>query len=43
VTLEKGDLIAQAVFIALALPLPILTATLARSRTVTDWVAARAP
>jgi hypothetical protein len=41
VTLEKGDLIAQAVFIVLALPLPILTATLSRNRTVTDWLAAR--
>lgn len=39
-TLTKGDLFGQIVFILLAAPLPILTAVFARTRTVSDWVAA---
>jgi hypothetical protein len=39
-TLSRGDLVGQAGFIVLALPLPLLTAIFARARTVTDWLAA---
>jgi len=41
VTLGRADLLAQAVFVALASPLPLLTAIFARNRTVVDWLAAR--
>jgi hypothetical protein len=41
VTLTKGDLLGQTVFILLASPLPVLTAVFARNRTVADWVATR--
>jgi hypothetical protein len=38
--LRAGDLIAEAVFVVAALPLPVLTAIFARSRTVSGWLAA---
>jgi hypothetical protein len=38
--LSGGDLVGEAVFVVLALPLPVLTAVFARNRTVADWVAA---
>jgi hypothetical protein len=40
VTLTEGDLIGQAFFIVLAVPLPLLTAIFARARSVTGWLAA---
>jgi predicted permease len=38
--LSTDDLIGEAVFVVLALPLPVLTAVFARNRTVADWLAA---
>ena len=38
--LQADDLVGLAVFVVLALPLPLLTAIFARLRTVRDWVAA---
>jgi hypothetical protein len=40
VTLTDGDLAGQAVFIVLAVPLPLLTAIFARARSVTGWLRA---
>jgi hypothetical protein len=40
-TLAKDDLVGQTVFIVLAVPLPLLTAIFARTRSVRNWVAAR--
>ena len=42
VTLTGGDLAGQAIFIVLALPLPLLTAIFARARSVDEWVDAGA-
>jgi len=39
--LTSDDLAFQAVFVAVALPLPLLTAIFSRARSVTGWVAAR--
>jgi hypothetical protein len=39
-TLPEDALVVQAVFVLVAVPLPLLTAIFARSRTVTEWVAA---
>jgi divalent metal cation (Fe/Co/Zn/Cd) transporter len=39
--LTQNDLLGQAVFLALALPLPLLTAIFARARAVTGWLGAR--
>jgi hypothetical protein len=39
--LTQDDLLGQAVFIAVALPLPLLTAIFARARAVTGWLSAR--
>ena len=38
--LTPGDLAGQAVFVATALPLPLLTAIFSRARTVTSWLGA---
>jgi hypothetical protein len=38
--LSEGDLAGEAVFVVLALPLPVLTATFARNKTVAGWLAA---
>ena len=40
VSLPAKDVVGQAFFIVFALPLPILTASFARSRVVHDWLAA---
>jgi hypothetical protein len=39
--LTEDDLRGQVVFVALALPLPLLTAIFARARAVTGWLSAR--
>ena len=39
--LTSDDLVFQAVFVVVALPLPLLTAIFARARSVTGWVSAR--
>jgi hypothetical protein len=39
--LTEDDLRGQAVFVVLALPLPLLTAIFARTKVVTGWAAAR--
>ena len=41
--LAAGDVVGLAVFIVLALPLPVLTAIFAKVGTVTGWVAADGP
>ena len=41
--LVEDDLLGVAVFVALALPLPLLTAIFARAGSVTDWLAAGRP